>query len=357
MRALCILNVAWPLAMAALYVAVTRDADLAFFTFFGFAVVLCGLGVVNLVAPFLLWRRHGARALLPAGLFLVAAAVSAGATMAGSRWMLAGTPARPDTYLDERRQAELGSYAYYLLSEGGSDSIEARLHAEGFQRVKVDSVRKVVTLSHAYARTWHDYIYSPSPLGAPYSTRPRLTMGDVPNWRELRFIAQQNDSSTRRRDSELSFHPALAVLGMREALGDSVLRDLAARPFNQRVTGGEKRLVLAALNRQCDVASRLIEAPMITVVAGPTDLRIGGQSLPRGSSAPALLGKLLEVGALHPSADRRHLRIRPTLTPTEQSSIEWLQVALMNEIYGELLEARDYVYDRQLAEHWYYRRW
>jgi hypothetical protein len=355
-RALCILNAAVPLSLAALCVAVVRDADVAAFALGAFAVAALLLGVASLLAPVLLWRRHGARALLPLGLLFAAVAGSGAAAMAGSRWMLAGTPAMPDTFLGERRQGELGSYAYYLLSEGGSDSIEARLRAEGFQRIEVDSARKVVTLSHAYARTWHDYLYSPSPLGAPYSTRPRLTLRDVPNWRELRFIAQQIDSSTRWRRREPSFHSALALLGMRDALGDSTLRDLAARPFRQRVTGDEKRRVLEALNRQCGVASGLIEAPMITVAAGSTDLRIEGRGLRRGSWAPALLAKLLEVGALARAADGRHLRIRSRLTPIEQGGIEWLQVALMNEIYGELLEARDYVYERQLGEHWYYRR-
>lgn len=357
MRRLSIASVTLPLAMAALQVAVTRDAGAAFYLFVALAVVTLGLAAVNLVAPFLLWRRHRAWALLPLGLFLVAASLAGAAVSEGPRWALARTPAMPDTFLTERRQADLGSSAHWLLTQGESDTIEASMRAQGFERIDVDTARRVVTLSHAYGRTWHEYLYAPSPLGAPYSTRPRLTARDVPNWRELRFIAQQIDTSTRRRDGEVSFDTALALLGMREALGDSKLRELAARPIGQRISPDEKRRVLEALNRQCDVSSRLIESPMVTVAAGTTDLRVDGLAFPRGSWAPALLEKLLDVGALSRAADGRHLRVRAELTPIERSGVEWLQVGVMNVIYGELLEARDYTYNRQLADHWYYRTW
>lgn len=356
-RRLSIVNAVLPLLVAALQVAAMRDAGTAFLLFVALAVVMLGLAAVNLVAPFLFWRRHGALALLPPALFLVAASLAGVAVSVGPKWALAHTPAMPDTFLTERRQADLGSYAYWLLTEGGSDSIEARLRAEGFDRIDVDRTRRVVTLSHAYGRTWHEYFYSPSPLGAPYSTPPRLTERDVPNWGELRFIAQQIDSSTRRRGSEVSFIPELALVGIREALGDSVLRDLARRPFGQRISDAEKQRVLDAFNRQCSVSSGLIEAPMVRVGSGVRELRIDGRALPRGSWATELLTKLLEVGALGYSQDGRHLRIRRELTPIERSGVEWVQVAIMNVIYGELLEARDNEYDRQLAEHWYYRRW
>src|SRR5262249_34363962 len=64
-KSLMIANVAMPVVTAVAVVATSLHDDLSMFTWFGAVVVALGLTIVNLVAPALLWRKHGPRALLP----------------------------------------------------------------------------------------------------------------------------------------------------------------------------------------------------------------------------------------------------------------------------------------------------
>jgi hypothetical protein len=70
----------------------------------------------------------------------------------------------------------------------------------------------------------------------------------------------------------------------------------------------------------------------------------------------ALLKSLLASGVVDRATDGRHLTLKPGLSKEQENTVEWLHIGIINFVYGDLVEVSDYVYDRQLKPHWYYRR-
>jgi len=355
-KTLAIVNVAAPIVLSVLVAATARQESYFLLASSALVIALLGLVLVNLAAPLLFWQRHGVRALVPLTALLLAAVVAGATARYGPRWVLAGTPAMPESFLTQARQDELGAYANYLLSGGSVDSIAPSVRNQGFPRIDVDTSRQVVVLAHYRLRRWHEYLYSPGALEAPYSTKPRLT-GAGFRWGELREIARQSDPALRKAQREVDFDSTLAPALVVAALGDSLALDVARRPQGQPILAAEKSRVLAALGRQVEVGSRLIEHPRIRVFGKPRSLHIGRRGLTPGSFPQGLLEKLMQTGALSLAADGEHLTVRESLSGLEAHALEWLQLGLMDQAYGDLFDVRDYSYDRQLAAHWYYRSW
>jgi hypothetical protein len=355
MRRLIVLDWAAPALLASAVIAAARSDD-AWLLVSLAVVVLLGLVAVNLVAPFLLWKRHGARSLIVPISLLAAASLSGAVAAYGSRLAVAGTPLSPDSFMRGARQAEMERLASQLLSGGPDDRVRASLRRYGFRVTRVDSLRRVVTLGYYGLRTWHEYIYAANGLPAPHSTRPVLSVGDIVNWGEVLRIAEQAAPETRRARGSVAFEPALAVPYFQRALGDTFLTALRLRPRPGKLSREEKLRVVAALNRQVAVESRLVEDAEIRYEGDPPTLHIGTYEISRGFWVSSLLKALLDRGSLNRAADGRHLAAKSGLSGAEQHEVEWLQLGLMNFIYGNLLETSDYAYDRRLMDRWYFRR-
>ncbi len=107
MKNLVVLNVAMPLLLVAAVIAKTRhDAEFLLWSL-AFAVILLGLAVTSVVALFVLWKRHGPKALAPLLTLLVVGVLTGTAATYGSRLVLSGTPASPDTFVRGATQREL----------------------------------------------------------------------------------------------------------------------------------------------------------------------------------------------------------------------------------------------------------
>jgi hypothetical protein len=356
-RRLVALNLAAPTVVAAAVVVASRSDQAAFLLSLVLGASLMGLTVVSLAAPPFLWKNNGPRSLLVPLSLVIAATISGAAVMYGPRLVLAGTAAFPDTFLRGTTQSELEHLSNQLLLGQSIDVLEARTKQLGFERVVVDTARRVVTLGHARFRTWYEYIYAANGLPAAYSTEPRITLSDVLNWGEVRRIADQAEPASSRPRGSIVFEPELAIGCFQRFLGDSFLRDLRSRPFPGRLTQEEKAWVLGVLGRQAAASSRLIEDPAVTYEGSPPELHLGTTSISEGFWVSSLMKTLLAEGIVERAPDGRHLMLRPRLSTEEQARVAWLHVGLMNFIYGDLLAKRDYVYDRQLREHWYFRRW
>jgi hypothetical protein len=357
LKNLILLNVIAPALVAAGLIAAARFDEVGFLLFLFSVVMLLGLSIVNLFAPILLWEREGPRSLVPVAVFVAAVSACGVVSGVGSRLVLAGTPSAPDTFLRGSTRTHLEALANELLDGGQSDRVEAGLRKYGFIRTSIDTVRRVVTLKYYRMRIWTEYLYAANGLPAAYSTEPRLTQDDFVNWGELRSIAEQAAPETKRAAGSIVFEPSIAVPYIRQTLGDSLMRELRLRPPPRRITREEKALVIAALNWQCLAASRLIEDEQITYEGNPPMLHIGATTISRGFWVSALLERELKTGVLARAPDGRHLTltVRSGLSERARHAVEWLHVGLMNFIYGDLLEAHDYIYDRQLEGNWYFR--
>ena len=353
MKSLLILNVVLPMLAAAATIATTLNDRALFLCLMAFVVVMLGLGIVNLVAPLLLWKRHGPKALVPLLSLILVGALSGATATYGSRAVLSGTPASPDTFIQGTAQRELEVAAHDLLSGVRTGRAGTTLTKYGL-RADVDSTRRVVSFKHYRMRTWYEYLFAPDGLRPVYSTPPRLTEDDFVNWGTLRQIAEQAAPETQRSRSTLAFEPAIAVPLMRRALGDSLLLDLRRRAAPRPITAADKALVIAAVNAECSVASRLIENRAISYEGDPLALHIGPHSISHGFWVSSLLKELVKQGVVRRAPDHRHLVLRDSLTVEEQGRVAWLQVGLLNFICGELLNAHDYAFERQLQPHWYF---
>jgi len=181
MNQLMVLNVAAPLALAALCILTAGSDDFAVIALASFTATLLILAVLNVVAPFVLWRAHGAKSLLALAVFLAAAAVSAFAELHGSRAALAHTPMHPDAFLSAATESELEQMSEQLLAGNARSSIVERLGVYGFRRVEVDTARRTVLLGHARLRRWYEYVYSPDGT-PPDSTRHGAARPLDPKW-------------------------------------------------------------------------------------------------------------------------------------------------------------------------------
>ncbi len=213
----------------------------------------------------------------------------------------------------------------------------------------------MVTFKHYRMRTWYEYFFAADGLPPGYSTAPRLTEADFVNWGTLRLIAEQADPETRRPRGSITFEPAIAVPLMRQALGDSLLNELRRRPNPRPITAKEKALVIAALSGQCSAESRLIANPVIGYEGTPPELHIGQDIISDGFWVSSLLKTLMSDGVVRRAPDGRHLVLKDTLTVEERHRVEWLQAGLLNFICGELLNAHDYTFERELHDRWYFR--
>jgi hypothetical protein len=235
MKNLLILNVVLPVLIAAAVITTTPKDGAFFLCLLALVVALLGLGVVSLVAPLFLWRRHGPMALAPLLTLILVGAVTGTAATYGSRAVLAGTPASPDTFVRGTTQRELEEAAQDLLSGARTGRAETALNKYGL-RAEVDSTRRVVSFKHYRMRTGYEYLFAADGLRPAYSATPRLTEADFVNWGTLRQIAEQAAPETRRSRSSLTFEPAIAVPLMRRTLGDSHLLDLRRRARPRPIT-------------------------------------------------------------------------------------------------------------------------
>lgn len=355
-------NVVLPAGAFALLVFATPDTNSAFFAFLGLVVVLVGLGIVNLVAPFLLWRQDGQRALLPLAIFVLVAGLCAFGMRPAMTWRLRNTPVQPETFLAGDRKAALEAFALRLLAGGSPDSIPDTVRAFHFQRVVVDPAKGTVLLGHVYGRVWHEYLYAASELPPPYTSPVAIDAASAGDWSRLPELARALAPASAAADTVAGTESAdtrdgLALDVLRAAVGDSLLSALAQESASAPVPDAAKRRVLAALDRACRLEARLLEDPRIAWNDTLTVLRVQGRPVVRAAWANALCARLVRDSALVRVPGAEGLRIAADPAPAQRNAIEWLQAGLLDEALGGLLDVQSPDHGRRLDAHWYYRRW
>ena len=358
-RALVRVNLVVPLLLSLAWLADAFDVADVPWAIVPLAIAVVVLAVVSVVACLTFWRHVVARAwLVP--LALVASIVLTGvpAYLIGE-WRLNRIPIRPGAFLREDRKASLERIAESLLRSDVAGAPEAgpvRVRVEGlpepdaavlrrhrFREVVVDRSQGRVHFRYYRPRTWVDYAYSVDDVDDPWVRRPNLTQEDVSEWSEFRRIVTEYESSA---PSSLSFDAAFARELLRQSLGAEHLREYAAMP--QVTTDDERRRIVAALDAHRMAESRLVERP---------EVRLSAEGLHAGAlldtSWGSRLGRQLvddTVLVVHDGVG--HLRLTGVLDDAERARLEWLHVAILDRVFGDLVEKRPLEFQRKLDDHW-----
>lgn len=179
-KTLVLANIVMPCVSAAVFVATALDDAWHLLAFAMAVIVLLGLTIVNLVAPAVLWRRHGVRSLIPLGVFIVVGGVCVVAGSTGYTAMNSQTPASA-TFLRGPTQRDLESAGNRLLNGGKPEEVSETLQKYGLA-ADVDTAGRVVTFRYYRMRSWTKYYFAPNGLPGPLVTEPRITGEDIPDW-------------------------------------------------------------------------------------------------------------------------------------------------------------------------------
>ena len=227
------------------------------------------------------------------------------------------------------------------------------LASHGVKRAIVDTTDSTVTLVATRGRTQYLYRYSRRPLPAPYSGPAVLTMRNFLDWRELRRIATVGPDTSACRLARFVFEPMVVHPYLARTLGTAFLDTLAADSGLGAPSPTEREAVLLALGRQREAGSGLLGHPLITYDSAAGELTLGSSRVGRAFWAVRLLDQLLASGAVQLARDRSHLALRPALSPEDRNRVAWLQLGMMDFLYGNLLEVPDPGYAAALGGGWY----
>jgi hypothetical protein len=345
--------------------------------------VFYALAIVNFVAIFVLWKRHRFHAFFPAITYVFSTLLCFFGTFAGSAIMLAGTPGRPDTFLNGQAKLDLEKVANRLLGQSFKEilthpeslteihmvsgyqqkevppDILKTLQHYGFQRIFIDDSQSLVKFGHYHLRIWYEYIYTTNDFLPLYSRPQKITEVDIEDWSELLRIAKQGDHATKEEKERLVFTPPIVYPYLERELGKEFLQCVANYNSPADITAEQKELVLAVLNRQRISSSRLIEHPLITFERNHSfsSLKLDECHISDSFWVSSLIKSLLNEGVLVYADDGRHLKIKENLSQAEQLKIEWIHIGLMNFLYGNLLHKMEHHYDKVLCDGWYFNRW
>jgi hypothetical protein len=223
--------------------------------------------------------------------------------------------------------------------------ILATLRKYRFIRTDVDDCQGIVTFGHYHLRRWDDYIWAKNGLTEPTSMPSTITESDIEDWTDLRRAGTNQG---------ISRHLNITV-------GPDIL-DRLQTGANSDVVEETRSTVLTALNQQRLAASRLVEVPEITYeewrgyFQKETGLHIDGIYISDSFWEGRLLKQLLSEGVLTLATDGRHLKIKPDLTDKQRLQTEWLHVGIMNHAYGNLLAKRQYQFQKELGDNWYFNQ-
>ncbi len=339
----------------------------------------------NFAGVIVYWKRHRILSFLPLATYGILAVVCYWGTSIVSQAVLEGTPVSPHTFLHDTTRRDLEDIAGQLLGQSFKTiyscrfepsgvgvlmiaghapneippGLFARIRRHGFDKVDIDDAQSMVIYSHYRLRSWYHYIYSNSESLPLYKRPVSFSQVDIHNWDELLRIAKQGSHTAAAESQRVVFSPELVYDYLYKKLGDDVMKAIRDYESSTQITLEQKELVLAALNEQRQISSRLVEHPKIryddTEPQKPY-LRIGTLKLSNSFWETSLTKELLKQGTLVYGGDGQHLRINSNISDEEAIAIEWLHVGLMNNLYRNLISKRAHRYSIDLGGGWYFNR-
>jgi hypothetical protein len=225
------------------------------------------------------------------------------------------------------------------------------LEKYGFRDAQIDDAQSLVTFNYYHMRAWYSYTYTTVKSVALGNRPPVITEADIEDWTELVRIAKQGSSATPDEASRIVFNPSIVYPYLQQQLGQAELDSLKSGASSEEISDEQKQLVLNALNRQWAPMSHLVENPEITYDSADNMLDWGGCKFNiEGFWVGALTKQLLSDGILVYADNRSHLRVRENLSVSDQNKVAWLQVGMMNFLYGNLFKKTEHFNDKYLGD-------
>jgi len=375
-------NVVAGLLYLALALAFQRyDLPWLFAALFVVTLLIFALAVLNIAAVYFLWNRYGLRCFYPVLLFAAVVTLCFYGQRYGTRFVLAGTPCRPDSFLVGRTRGDLEGAAKQALghslrsiwreqngqmsADRGDDApngphsplppqVTSIMSRYGFRAIRVDDAQSVVTFSYVHLRTWYSYTYTTDqrvPLG---SRPPTISERDV-DWCDLIRIvrdgAHVTNEEARRNYSNLD----MAYAYLRRYLGQNEVNRLIRDADPQCVKGDDRQFVLAALNKQWSPAGSLVENVDFSFDRVARELHIGPTHMDESFWVVRLVSKLFSEGVVTYVYGTSHLKLKDNMSPSDSNRVAWLHFGLMEELYPNLLDKAEHLDDKELGGGWYFR--
>ena len=333
----------------------------------GGALMLLLLALVPINIGFILWRckKYRLRVMIPLLIFMIAAVVSFFTLNYATNLMLRGTPCRPESFFNEQTRLELTQASQQLLTQhqgrNFSPEIIAVAQQHNLKPLFVDDCQEIVVFGYYHDRHWFEYIWATNGLTEPYSMPTTITMADIENWNEFKRIARLGVTATQAERRRMVFEPTIVFPFLKDSLGAEFLDRFRNDSSSiDDFTDEDKNAILAALNKQRLASSLLVENSQITYeewhshLLTEIGLHIAKDYISNSFWVGRLLKQLLSEGVLTLAPDGRHLKVKADLTDKQRLQIEWLQVGIMNFAYGNLLDKRQYVFQKKLGNNWYF---
>jgi len=357
-------------------------------------LLFLGLMLVNVISIFWMWRKHKYLSFIPFAISLIFYFLLCLSGSIGHKIGMYDKPSDPDSYFNEERKQELTGIAEELLQaqdEKNKRVVEKKLKSHNFVVRNIDRDSNIVEFGYYRLRTWYYYIFTKDELPEIYSSKPIITESDILNWGELVTIIKTENNLSKYHRDETSFATEIVYPFLVANLDKNFVDKLAGLPsienldvflaknkalpimkaLNKRdsehenlvtsnLTTEERLKVIEVLNRHYQISSKLVENKNIAWRPSARDLEFCGYvSLSPSFQVNKHLQQLISDDVISIRDEEGHLQLKPNLSDREQREIEWLQVEIMNFVYGNLVEKIEYwsTDKTRLAENWYFYKY
>jgi hypothetical protein len=392
-RKLITLNIAagFILAIVSFYFQyIDIDILLLALTFFSLLVLI----FANFTSIFMMWRKYKYFSLIPFAISLIFFPLLVLSGFIGHKIGMYNNPPYPYKYFNEERKKELTAIAEELLQtqdEKVIQVIKKKLRSHRLVVRNINRYSNIVEFNYYRPRIIFAYIFAKDGLPEIYSTKPIITEDDILYWGELvSIIKTENDLSKYSRSGvsfmtetvypflvanlDKKFVAKLASLPSVENL-DSFLAKNKDLPImkaldkrdsehenlvTSQLSKEERLKVIEVLNRHRQISSGLVENSDISWKSSKGDLEFCGyMNLSPSFQVNKHLRQLISDGVISVRDREGHLQVKPNLSDKEIREIEWLQVEIMDFIYGNLVSKTEYWSDgkTRLADNWYFYKY
>ena len=381
------LIVGFILAIANLYFLYIDVILLSALTFFPLLILI----FVNLILFFTMWHDYKYFSFIPFAISLLFLPLIVLFGFIGNKIGMYSNPSYPNKYFNEEREKELTAIAEELLQakdEKGTQATKKKLRNHRLFVRNINRYSNIVEFNYYRPRIMFAYIFANDGLPEIYSTTPVITEEDIGSWDELVNIFNPQNNPSKYRRGDVVFVPEIAYPYLTANLDKAFIDKVAAMesyddymarnkinphldPSGKRyaeylnlitsnLSKEEKLKVLEILNRQCRISSGLVEdSNVFCITSRRFRCFCGSWDFTINKHVNKHFRQLISDNVISIKDDKGHLQLKSNLNDQEIRDIEWLQVEIMNYLYGNLIRKTEYWSNEKtkLSDNWYFYKY
>lgn len=355
-------------------------------------LLFLSLILINFVFIFIMWCNYKYFSFIPFAISLFFFVVLGYSASIGHKRGIYNKPEDPSSYFNEERKKELTAIAEELLvaqDEKSGQAAEKKLNKHHLTLRNINHYSNVVEFGYYRSRIISTYIFAKDGLPEIYSTKPVITEEDILHWGELVSIVKTENDLSKYNRSEVSFETEIVYPFLVANLDKKFVDKLASLPsienldsflaknkdlpimkvfdkmdsdyeniITNQLSNEEKLNVVEVLNRHYQLSSGLIENENISWHSLGSLVFCEHTYISSSFPVNKHLRQLIYNDVISKKDKEGHLKIKPNLSDKEIREIEWLQLGIMNHIYGNLINKTEYWSNNKtkLADNWYFYR-